>query len=121
MGDGCRQLCLGLVERDRIYKIYQGKGGSVLKSIRVPLGTGDWLPYLKGAIPKEAEAVYFANFGSDFLSFSRDLHAVRPDIKRLGAVYAISAQDPKKLGIEGEGLYCITSYPNRLEGLNTKA
>ena len=96
------------------------KGGKVLKSIRVPLGTGDWLPYLKGSIPAEAEAVYFANFGSDFLSFSRDLHAVRPDIKRLGAVYAISAQDPKKLGIEGEGLYCITSYPTRLEGLNTK-
>lgn len=102
-------------------KYIKEKGGSVLKSIRVPLGTGDWLPYLKGAIPKEAEAVYFANFGSDFLSFSRDLHAVRPDIKRLGAVYAISAQDPKKLGIEGEGLYCVTSYPTRLEGLNTKA
>jgi branched-chain amino acid transport system substrate-binding protein len=97
------------------------KGGTVLKSIRVPLGTGDWLPYLKGSIPKEAEAVYFANFGSDFLSFSRDLHAVRPDIKRLGAVYAISAQDPKKLGIEGEGLYCVTSYPTPLEGLDTKA
>ncbi len=95
------------------------KGGSVLKSIRVPLGTGDWLPYLKGNIPKEAEGVYFANFGSDFLSFIRDLHAVRPDIKKLGAVYAISAQDPKKLGPEGEGLYCLTSYPTRLEGLNT--
>jgi branched-chain amino acid transport system substrate-binding protein len=101
-------------------KYIKEKGGTVLKSIRVPLGTGDWLPYLKGSIPKEAEAVYFANFGSDFLSFSRDLHAVRPDIKRLGAVYAISAQDPKKLGIEGEGMYCITSYPTRLEGLNTK-
>jgi branched-chain amino acid transport system substrate-binding protein len=101
-------------------KYITAKGGTVLKSIRVPLGTGDWLPYLKGSIPPEAEAVYFANFGSDFLSFSRDLHAVRPDIKRLGAVYSISAQDPKKLGLEGEGLYCLTSYPTRLEGLNTK-
>ena len=96
------------------------RGGTVLKSIRVPLGTGDWLPYLKGNIPPETEAVYFANFGSDFLSFVRDLYAVRPDVKKLGAVYAISAQDPKKLGAEGEGLYCITSYPTRLEGLNTK-
>lgn len=101
-------------------KYITARGGTVLKSIRVPLGTGDWLPYLKGNIPAEAEAVYFANFGSDFLSFSRDLHAVRPDIKRLGAVYAISAQDPKKLGIEGEGLYCLSSYPTRLEGLDTK-
>jgi len=96
------------------------KGGKVLKSIRVPLGTGDWIPYLKGNIPKEAEAVYFANFGSDFLSFIRDLYVVRPDIKKLGAVYAISAQDPKKLGKEAEGLYCLTSYPTRLAGLNTQ-
>ena len=100
-------------------KYLSEKGGTVLKSIRVPLGTGDWLPYLKGNIPSDAEAVFFANFGSDFLSFIRDLHAVRPGIKKLGAVYAISAQDPKKLGAEGEGLYCLTSYPTRLEGLNT--
>jgi branched-chain amino acid transport system substrate-binding protein len=92
-------------------------GGQVLASIRVPLGTGDWLPYLAGKIPKEAEAVYFANFGSDFLSFIRDLHAVRPDIKKLGAVYAISAQDVEKLGEAAEGLYCIAPYPTRYEGL----
>jgi len=94
-------------------------GGEVLTSIRVPLGTGDWLPYLAGKIPKEAEAVYFANFGSDFLSFIRDLHAVRPDIKKLGAVYAISAQDTQKLGEAAEGLYCIAPYPTRYEGLKT--
>jgi branched-chain amino acid transport system substrate-binding protein len=97
----------------------KAKGGTVLGSVRVPRGTGDWLPYLKGHIPAEAEAVYFANFGSDFLSFIRDLHAVRPDIKKLGAVYAISAQDPKKIGAAGEGLYCLTSYPTRLKGLDT--
>ena len=96
------------------------KGGTVLKSIRVPLGTGDWLPYLQGNIPIGTEAVYFANFGSDFLSFIRDLHAVAPSLKKLGAEYALSAQDPKKLGAEGEGTYCVTSYPTRLEGLNTK-
>ena len=91
------------------------KGGTVLKSIRVPLGTGDWLPYLKGSIPAEAEAVFFANFGSDFLSFIRDLHAVRPGIKKLGAVYAISAQDPKKLGARRGGalLPHLLSHPVR--------
>jgi branched-chain amino acid transport system substrate-binding protein len=100
-------------------KYITARGGTVLKSIRVPLGTGDWLPYLKGNIPAEAEAVFFANFGTDFINFNRDLHAVRPGIKRLGAAYAIAAQDPKKLGIEGEGLYCLTSYPTCLDGLNT--
>ena len=96
-------------------------GGSVLASIRVPLGTSDWLPYLKGKIPNGAEGVFFANFGSDFLSFVRDLHAVRPDIKKLGAVYALSAQDINKLGPAAEGLYCLTPYPTHLEGLNTKS
>jgi branched-chain amino acid transport system substrate-binding protein len=96
-------------------------GGTVLEAIRVPLGTSDWLPYLKGKIPKDAEAVFFANFGSDFLSFIRDLHAVRPDIKKLGAVYALSAQDIKKLGAAAEGAYCITPFPTKLEGLNTNA
>jgi len=46
---------------------------------------------------------------------------VRPDIKKLGAVYALSAQDVKKLGASVEGMYCITSYPTYLSALNTKA
>ena len=102
-------------------KYIEENGGEVLNSVRVPLGTGDWLPYLKGKIPAEAEAVYFANFGSDFLSFIRDLNSVRPDIKKLGAVYALSAQDIKKLGPEAEGAYCLTSYPTYLSGLDTES
>ena len=96
-------------------------GGKVLRSIRVPLGTSDWLPYLKGKIPKEADAVYLAAFGSDFLSAIRDIHAVRPNIKKLGAVYVISGQNPAKLGPAAEGMYCITSYPPYLSGLDTPA
>jgi branched-chain amino acid transport system substrate-binding protein len=102
-------------------KAIKENGGTVLESVRVPLGTSDWLPYLKGKIPKEAEAVFFANFGSDFLSFIRDLYAVRPDIKKLGAVYALSAQDIKALGAPAEGAYCITPFPARFSGLPTKA
>jgi len=93
-------------------------GGSVLNSIRIPLGTGNMLRYLKGKIPFEAEAVLFANFGSDFLSFIRDLYALRPNINKLGADYSIAAQDPVKLGAPAEGLYCLTSYPVTLRGLN---
>lgn len=107
--------------QEKEFKEYiTAKGGTVLKSIKVPLGTGDWIPYLS-AIPSEAEAVYFANFGSDFLSFLRDLHALRPDIKKLGAYYVLSGQKIDKLGAEGEGLYCLTSYPMRISGLDTQA
>ena len=102
-------------------KYIKEQGGTVLDSIGVPLGTSVWLPYLKGKIPKEADAVFFACFGSDFISFIRDLHAVRPGIKKLGAVYSFSAQDFKKLGAAAEGAYCITPYPTRLAGLDTKA
>lgn len=110
----------GWSQETEFTKYITEKGGTVLKSMKVPLGASDLLPYLTGNIPAEADAIYFANFGSDFLSFIRDLHAIRPDIKKLGAYYAISGQDPKKLGAEADGLYCITSYPTRLEGLNTK-
>ncbi len=109
----------GWSNQEDFTKYIKENGGQVLESIRVPLGTSDWLPYLKGKIPKEADAVYLAAFGSDFLSAIRDIHAVRSDIKKLGAVYALSAQDPAKLGPAAEGMYCITSYPTYLSGLDT--
>lgn len=111
----------GWSNQEDFTKYLTENGGQVLESIRVPLGTSDWLPYLKGKIPKEADAVYLAAFGSDFLSAIRDIHAVRPDIKKLGAVYALSAQDPAKLGPAAEGMYCITSYPTYLSGLDTSS
>ncbi len=111
----------GISNENEFKKYVTKNGGVVLKSIRVPMKTSDFLPYLKGKIPKEAEAVFFANFGSDFLSFIRDLYAIRPDIKKLGAVYVLSGHDPKKLGKPAEGLYCITPYPTALKGLDTKA
>ena len=109
----------GWSNQEDFTKYVTENGGQVLEAIRVPLGASDWLPYLKGKIPKEADAVYLAAFGSDFLSAIRDIHAVRPDIKKLGAVYALAAQDPAKLGPAGEGMYCITSYPTNLQGLDT--
>lgn len=109
----------GWQNQEDFTKYITENGGKVVAAIRVPLGTSDWLPYLKGKIPKEADAVYLAAFGSDFLSAIRDIHAVRPDIKKLGAVYVLAAQDPAKLGPAAEGLYCITSYPTYLSGLDT--
>ena len=111
----------GWSNQEDFTKYLDKNGGKVLGAIRVPLGTSDWLPYLKGKIPKEADAVYLATFGSDTLSAIRDIHAVRSDIKILGAVYALSSHNPAKLGPAGEGMYCITSYPTYLSGLDTPA
>lgn len=83
----------------------------VLKQIRVPLGTDNWLRYLQNNIPQETKGVYFANFGTDFLSFIRDLHAVRPDLVKIGGNYVISGQKIEELGKPAEGLYVVTGYP----------
>jgi branched-chain amino acid transport system substrate-binding protein len=109
----------GWANQEDFTKYLTENGGKVLASIRVPLGTSDWLPYLKGKIPEDTDAVYLAAFGSDFLSAIRDIHAVRPGIKKLGAVYALAAQDPAKLGPAVEGTYCITSYPTFFKGHDT--
>ncbi len=94
-------------------------GGKVLSSVRVPIGTGNWLRYLQGKIPKEAKGVYFANFGTDFLAFIRDLHDLRPDIVKIGGNYVLSGQDIEKLGPAAEGLYVITGYPQEAKEMKT--
>ena len=94
-------------------------GGKVLNSVRVPIGTGNWLRYLQGKIPKEAKGVYFANFGTDFLAFIRDLYGLRPDIVKIGGNYVLSGQDIEKLGPPAEGLYVITGYPQETKEMKT--
>lgn len=89
----------------------KGLGLNVLKQIRVPLGTDNWLRYLKGNIPNEAQGVYFANFGTDFLSFIKDLDSIRPDLVKIGGNYVISGQNIQELGKPADGIYVVTGYP----------
>ncbi len=97
----------------------EAAGGKVLNSVRVPIGTGNWLRYLQGKIPKEAKGVYFANFGTDFLAFIRDLYGLRPDMVKIGGNYVLSGQDIEKLGPPAEGLYVITGYPQEAKEMKT--
>lgn len=89
----------------------KANGIKVVKQIRVPLGTDNWLRYLQNNIPAEAKGVYFANFGTDFLAFIRDLNAVRPDMVKIGGNYVISGQKIEELGKPADGLYVVTGYP----------
>ncbi len=93
---------------------------NVHASIRVPIGTGNWLRYLQGKLPKKAKGVYFANFGTDFLVFIRDLYAIRPDITKIGGNYVASGQDITALGPAAEGLYVISGYPQWAETVGTE-
>lgn len=96
----------------------EGLGAKVIKSLRVPLGTQDFLPYLKG-IPSEAEAVFYAFFGTDFINFIKTLYNLRPDLERYAPICAIEGIDPIELGEAIEGSWFLTWFPRRLEGLNT--
>ena len=55
------------------------------------------------------EGIYFANFGTDFLSFTRRW-ARCPDIERIGANYVLSGQDLGAIP-NGDGIHAIAGYP----------
>lgn len=97
----------------------EARGGRMLKQLRVPLGTSNWLRYLTGNVPAEAQGVYFANFGTDFLAFIRDLHTLRPGIVKVGGNYVLSGQDIAQLGAPAEGLYVIAGYPQDAKEMGT--
>jgi branched-chain amino acid transport system substrate-binding protein len=87
------------------------KGLDVVSQTRVPLGTGDWLSNLQGNLSDQAEGVYFANFGTDFLSFMQALQTMEPDVEKIGANYVLSGQDIAGLGEGAEGMKVIAGYP----------
>jgi branched-chain amino acid transport system substrate-binding protein len=109
----------GWNQEENFKKNVEAAGGRVLNSLRIPIGTGNMLRYLQGKIPKEAKGVYFANFGTDFLVFIRDLHGLRPDIVKIGGNYALSGHDIDKLGPAAEGLYVVTGYPQDAKEMKT--
>jgi ABC-type branched-subunit amino acid transport system substrate-binding protein len=108
-------------DQERSFKdAVEARGGRVLKQVKVPLGSSNWLRSLHGNIPKEAQGVYFANFGTDFLAFIRDLHALRPDLVKVGGNYVLSGQDIGKLGAPAEGVYVVTGYPQEARELDSE-
>lgn len=100
-------------------RMAEDAGMEVVNQIRVPLGTNDFLGTLRGGIPDEAEGVFFANFGTDFLAFIRDLKAVRPDIERIGGNYVLSGQEISELGSDADGMYVVAGYPQNAEAIDT--
>jgi len=108
----------GWDQEQNFKKCAEAAGAKVHNSIRVPIGTGNWLRYIHGKIPKAAKGVYFANFGTDFLAFIRDLHVIRPDIVKIGGNYVASGQEIEKLGAPAEGLYVIAGYPQEAKEMD---
>lgn len=86
-------------------------GLTVNAQIRVPLGSGDWLTFMQGKIPNNTQGVYFANFGTDFLSFIQAMNTLNPKVVKIGANFVLSGQDLPKLGPAAEGMYVISGYP----------
>lgn len=88
----------------------EAMGIEVANTLRVPLGEANWLAHLQGQIPEGVEGIYFANFGTDFLSFTEALGTLAPDIERIGANYVLSGQDLGAIP-NGDGIHAIAGYP----------
>ncbi len=105
-------------DQERSFKdAVEALGARVHRQVKVPLGSSNWLRYLHGNLPREARGVYFANFGTDFLAFIRDLHALRPDLVKVGGNYVLSGQEIGTLGPPAEGTYVVTGYPQEAQEL----
>lgn len=94
-------------------------GLTTAEQIRAPLGTSDFLGYLRGGMSK-VDGVYFANFGTDFLAFIRDLAASHPNVARIGGNYVLSGQDIPGLGAPAEGMYVVSGYPQYASAMDSK-
>lgn len=88
--------------------------------IRAPLGTNDFLGYLRGGLSEDTEGVYFANFGTDFLAFIRDLAATHDDIVRVGGNYVVAGQNIADLGEGAEGMYVVSGYPQNAAAMGSE-
>jgi branched-chain amino acid transport system substrate-binding protein len=97
----------------------QAAGLNVVGDVRVPLGEANWLAHLQGEVPEEAQGVYFANFGTDFLSFMEGLSTLAPDIQKIGANYVLSGQDLGTIP-EAEGMYVMSGYPQFSSAINSE-
>ncbi len=109
----------GWSNEEEFKKYAEQAGAKVLLSIRTPIGTKDYLPYLS-KIPEEAEAVFFANWFSDFINFIRDLHTLRPDIIKYGPVCCIEGVNLEPLADQVEDAWFLTWLPRNLEGYDTE-
>lgn len=94
-------------------------GVEVSNTLRVPLGEANWLAHLQGEIPDDVEGIYFANFGTDFLSFMEAVSTMRPDLERIGANYVLSGQDLGAIP-EAEGTYVIAGYPQFSDAIDSE-
>jgi branched-chain amino acid transport system substrate-binding protein len=95
-------------------------GLTIDKQIRAPLGTSDFLGYLRGGLSNDVEGVYFANFGTDFLAFIRDLAATHPDVTKIGGNYVIAGQNIADLGDPAEGMYVVSGYPQNAKAMDSE-
>jgi len=89
-------------------------GGTILKSIRIPQGTKDFLPYIV-KIPKETEGVYFIFFGADSVGFVQQLYESGYRGQKFTMICTLEAIDVLKLGTAAEGMWMLEYLPRNLQ------
>jgi branched-chain amino acid transport system substrate-binding protein len=105
---------------DQESKLFIGKaGGSVLKSIGVPLDTKDFVPYLT-QIPAETEVLLPAFIGSLSVAFYTQAKAMGLDkkMKMFSSSASIESIAPDDIQGAAEGVYFFENFPRMLAAKN---
>ena len=103
----------GISHEEWFGKGVEAAGGEIVKRIRVPQGTKDFVPYVS-KIPADTEAVYFIFFGADSLGFIQQLHESGYSGEKYSVVCTMEAIDIASLGAAAEGMWVLEYLPREM-------
>lgn len=98
--------------RNVVQKGVKRRGGEVLKSIGVPLGESDLIPYLN-KVPDGTDVLFNALIGSSAVNFLQQSSNLNTPGSRLGAIASIEGVDIQGLSKEANGAEYVTMLPRR--------
>ena len=91
-------------------------GGTVVGEEFVPLGTNDFIPYIKGLDPDRIDVIVIGFFGRDARTIITQIyHLFGARVKVTGNAGVIEGFTLKDLGSAGDNFWYVTQYPRRAE------
>lgn len=114
-----QDYAFGQQYRDAIQNLFQGRDGTVLESIAVPVGETDLASYLN-QVPDDTEVLFNALIGGSSVNFLRQSAELGVPGERLGAIASVEGLDVSELEA-GEGAEYATMTPRELDEMGTDA
>jgi branched-chain amino acid transport system substrate-binding protein len=97
---------------EEIARSVEEEGGRIIGKKYIPLGTKDFIPYLKGLEPSRIDAMVIGLYGRDALTIITQIyHLFGGQVKITGNASIIEGFKLKVLGPAGDNLWYVTQYP----------